>query len=251
MPVESNTMTSSLDWRGGARLATIWPNSVTRSRVMTPAAIAWCRSPIVAAWSRTSTTTRLAASTAGAISCFSGLSAPTAATNDPGATSPDWRIGSRDDVQVTTLSLVRAAAAGPSATSIVRPSSGPSTRASSSAQRRDLHGIEERQGRAHLGVGEDDHALDGGEALRGVVREVGVGLRREVGPAEAQHAGLDVKSAALDVEAERLLDSGNAGIEIQQIGDVAAGEQQRRAHYWTAFTMSKMGRYMATTMPPT
>src|SRR6266516_4367525 len=217
MPVESNTMTSSLDWRGGARPATIWPSSVAASRVITTATIAWCRSPIVAAWSSTSTTTRLAASSAGAISCFSGLSAPTAATKTPGATSSTSRIGCRADVQVTTMSLLGAAAIaivdarrgeGPHAPqgSQLDPSlvAAPDDRRGSGVwarqvlgrdgccgtgpQRRDLHGIEQRQGRAHLGVGEDDHALDRGEAPRGVVREVGVGFRREVGPAEAQRA---------------------------------------------------------------
>src|SRR5437773_608952 len=62
---------------------------------MAPAAMAWCRSPIAAHCSVTSVTTLLAASSAGAISDFSSLSAPTAATNVPGATRS--RNGARDD----------------------------------------------------------------------------------------------------------------------------------------------------------
>src|SRR5215212_3666816 len=50
-------------------------------------------------WSRRSTTTGWIASSRGSSSCFSGLSAPTAATNAPGGTSSRVRRGRRAGVQ--------------------------------------------------------------------------------------------------------------------------------------------------------
>jgi len=87
VPVESKTMISVAFMRPRLLPATTSPSSAcTYSRDMAPAAIAWWRSPIAQAWSVRSVTTVALAMSAGSISCFFSLSAPTAATNVPGFT---------------------------------------------------------------------------------------------------------------------------------------------------------------------
>jgi hypothetical protein len=85
VPVESNTMISSELSRADLRPAITSPSSAcTSAAVITPASIAWCRSPMRAACSVRSVTTFACASSAGSISCLFSLSAPTAAMNAPG-----------------------------------------------------------------------------------------------------------------------------------------------------------------------
>jgi len=76
---------------------------------------------------------------------------------------------------------------------------------------------------------------------RAVVREIGVGLRREVGLAEGEQRGLNVETAVLGVQAEYsrrrrlaqrvlaegVLDGADARVGREQTLDVAAREEQR------------------------
>jgi Recombinase len=71
---------------------------------MAPARSAWLRSPPEAQASMSSTRMRARRMRAGAISCFSGLSAPTAATKHPLKSKSSVRIGDFDVVQVIQMS---------------------------------------------------------------------------------------------------------------------------------------------------
>ena len=109
----------------------------------------------------------------------------------------------------------------------------------SGADRRDLCRVHEGQGSSAFGVGQEKHALDGGERETRRIRwEVGVGLRSEVRAPELEDAGLDVKPAvgrvhaqdtgrirpAFAVEPEGMLDGLDAGLHGQKIGHVRASE---------------------------
>ena len=111
------------------------PSSARTSAArIAPCSIAWCRSPIVAHCSTLSAITQAEAIRAGSISDLASLSAPTAATNVPGASWPLPRKGCRDGVQVTTTWLTRVARARSPAASIGKPSRSAAARASASAR---------------------------------------------------------------------------------------------------------------------
>jgi hypothetical protein len=73
--------------------------------------MAWCRSPPAAQAASESTTTLLRESAVASISCLAGLSAPTAATNNPGCKCSANSRGDSAVVQVTQMSLAATAAA--------------------------------------------------------------------------------------------------------------------------------------------
>lgn len=103
-------------------------------------------------------------------------------------------------------------------------------------------GVEHGEWCAAIAVGQHDHALDGGQAqARPIPREVAVGFRQEVRPAELEGRGLDVECAvphmngeharrqvlALAGGAEHRFDRGDAVVQREQAGDIAVGEDQR------------------------
>src|ERR1043166_8195776 len=69
------------------------------------------------------------------------------------------------------------------------------------AQRRDRHRIHDRKRLARDRLAQDDDALDRRQPMpRAVVREIGIGLRREIGPVEREQRRLDVKTAVFGVQ---------------------------------------------------
>ncbi len=105
------------------------------------------------------------------------------------------------------------------------------------AQRRDRHRIHNRERLASDRVAQHDDALDRRQPVpRAIMREIGVGLRREIGPLEGEQRRLDVKTAVLGVQAEDawrrslpervlakgVLDCGHAFVGGEQPLDIAA-----------------------------
>src|SRR5260370_27370754 len=89
---------------------------------------------------------------------------------------------------------------------------------------------------------QDHDALYGRQPVpRAVEREIGIGLRREVGLAEGEQRGLDVETAVLGVQAEYsrrrrlaqrvlaegVLDGTDAPVGREETLDVAARQEQR------------------------
>src|SRR5262249_3872689 len=110
------------------------------------------------------------------------------------------------------------------------------------AQRGDGHRIHDGEGLARDRFAQDHDTLYGRQPVpRAVVREIGIGLGREVGLAEGEQRGLDVETAVLGVQAEYsrrrrlaqrvlaegVLDGADALVGRQETLDVAARQEQR------------------------